>query len=124
MACGGWDDDAGGGGGGAPASNGAANVEMGGSVMESAALWLRYSCGRSGATKLSDSAEGDRRGGEGWDTSSALPSTDMDRRYLDDWGGGRTDPGAAEEGRCAGMNSCLEKVSHGSLRGRQGASYL
>lgn len=45
-------------------------------------------------------------------TNSALPSTDMERRNLDDWGGGSTTPGAADEGRGAGMNSCLQNCQH------------
>lgn len=84
---------------------------MGGKVTEPIALWLRCTFDLSSETGLSDTAEGERRGGEVCGTSSALPSTDMERRKLDDCGGGRTCPGAVEEGRDAGMNSCLHGVN-------------
>lgn len=84
---------------------------MGGNVMEPAALWVRCTFGLSCRTALSDIVEGDSRDGESCCTSSAFPSTDMERRNLEDWcGGGSTGPEAVE-GRDAGMNSCLVGVS-------------
>lgn len=80
---------------------------MGGKVMEPTALWLRCTLGLSSGTALSDTVDGERRDGESCCTSSAFPSTDMERRNLEDCGGGSTGPGAVDEGRDAGMNSCL-----------------
>lgn len=79
--------------------------------MDSAALQLRWRFGRSGGTELSDNAVGDRRGGDGWETSSALPPMDMDSRNLEDWGGGSTAPVGPEHGREADTNSCLQRIS-------------
>lgn len=84
---------------------------MGGKVTDPTALWLRGTLGLSSGIALSDTVEGDRRDGESCCTSSALPSTDIERRNFDDCGGGSKGPGAADEGRDAGMNSCLVDVS-------------